>query len=71
MDLGSPTELTFEGFLVIENSTRPNRPVYLIENGKKRGITSPAVLERFGGWNKVYEIPAEIIAKYPKGEPIK
>lgn len=71
MDLGSLTELTFEGFLVIEDSTRPNRPVYLIENGKKRGITSPAVLERFGGWNKVYEIPAEIIAKYPEGDPIK
>ena len=71
MDLGDMTELTFEGFLVIENTTRPHRPVYLIENGKKRGITSPAVLDRFGGWNKVYEIPAEIISKYPEGEPIK
>jgi len=70
MALGKMTELTFEGFLVIENSTRPNRPVYLIENSKKRGVTSPAVLERFGGWNNVYEIPAEIIAKYPEGEPI-
>lgn len=71
MAMGSMTELTFESFLVIENTTKPNRPVYLIENGKKRGITSPAVLERYGGWNNIYEIPAEIIAKYPEGEPIK
>jgi len=71
MRLGSTTDLTFEGHLVIEMSTRPNRPVYLIENGKKRGVTSPTVLSRFGGWDNVYEIPSEVIAKYPEGEPIK
>lgn len=71
MRLGSMTDLTFEGFLVIEIGSRPHRPVYLIEKGKKRGITSPAVLSRYGGWGKVYEIPAEIISKYPEGEPIK
>jgi len=44
--------------------------VYLIEAGKKRGVTSPRVLERLGGWSKVYEVPAEVIAGYPDGDPI-
>ena len=70
MPEGSMIDLTFEGSLVIEQSNRPNRPVYLIENNKKRGITSPSVLMRFGGWSKVYEIPAEVINKYSEGEPI-
>jgi hypothetical protein len=67
---GAMIDLTFEGSLIIEQSNRPGRGVYLIENGKKRGITSPQVLQRFGGWNKVFEVPADIIAKYPDGEPI-
>ena len=71
MTRGEMIELTFEGCLVIEMSNRPNRPVYLIENGRKRGVTSPAVLQRLGGWDKVYEVPAEVIAKYPEGEPIR
>ncbi|RLE01799.1 MAG: hypothetical protein DRJ11_08795, partial [Candidatus Aminicenantes bacterium] len=71
MTRGEMIELTFEGCLVIEMSNRPNRPVYLIENSRKRGVTSPAVLQRLGGWDKVYEVPAEIIAKYPEGEPIR
>ncbi len=71
MDEGPMIDMTFEGHLVIENTNRPNRPVYLIERGKKRGITSPAVLQRFGGWKNVYEVPAEVIAKYPEGEPVK
>jgi hypothetical protein len=62
--------LTFEGRLVIEQSDRKNRPVYLIENGRRRGVTSPAVLTRLGGWGKVLEVPAEVIAAYPEGEPI-
>jgi len=70
MEEGAPIDLTFEGSLIIEQSNRPGRGVYLIENGEKRGITSPKVLQRFGGWNKVFEVPAEIIAKYPDGEPI-
>ena len=70
MPEGGMIDLTFEGYLVIEQSNRPNRPVYLIENNKKRGITSPSVLMRFGGWSKVYEIPVEVINKYPEGEPI-
>ncbi|MGD9346522.1 MAG: hypothetical protein PVH84_11695 [Candidatus Aminicenantes bacterium] len=71
MEEGPVLDLSFEGELIIELSTRPNRPVYLIENGKKRGVTSPRILERLGGWDRVYEVPAEIINSYPDGEPIK
>lgn len=71
MTKGEMIKLSFEGCLVIEMSNRPQRPVYLIEKGKKRGVTSPAVLQRLGGWDKVYEVPPEVIAKYPDGEPIK
>jgi len=71
MDKGSVLDLSFEGELIIELSSRPNRPVFLIENGKKRGVTSPRVLQRLGGWERVYEVPAEIINSYPDGEPIK
>ena len=70
MDEGEMIDLTFEGRLVIEQGSRPNRSVYLIEAGKKRGVTSPRVLERLGGWSKVYEVPAEVIAGYPDGDPI-
>jgi len=71
MEMGTMIDLTFEGKLIIENSSRPNRSVYLIEGGKKRGITSPQVLQRFGGWGNVFEVPPEVISKYPDGEPIK
>jgi len=70
MEEGEMIELTFEGRLIIEMGNRPNRGVYLIEDGKKRGLTSPRVLERFGGWAKVLEVPAEVIQRYPDGDPI-
>ncbi|MFW6159927.1 MAG: hypothetical protein ACOC57_02150 [Acidobacteriota bacterium] len=71
MEEGPVIELTFDGCLIIEQSSRPNRPVFLIEDGKKRGITSPVVLQRLGGWSRVFEVPAEVIAKYPEGEPVR
>jgi len=72
MEEGRMISLTFEGFLVIEQSNRQGRGVYLIENGKKRGVTSANLItQRFGGWDNVYEVPAEVIRKYPDGEPIK
>jgi hypothetical protein len=70
MSEGEMIDLTFEGRLVMEQGNRPNRSVYRIENGRKRGLTSPQVLQRFGGWARVFEVPAEVIAKYPDGEPI-
>ncbi|MFC2168825.1 hypothetical protein ACFLRW_07565 [Acidobacteriota bacterium] len=72
MSEGRSISLTFEGLLVIEQSNRQGRGVYLIENGKKRGVTSPNLItQRFGGWDNVYEVPAEVIRKYPDGEPIR
>jgi len=71
MEEGPMIQLSFEGCLVMEKSSRPNRSVYLIENGKKRGVTSPRVLERLGGWDRVYEVPREVIESYPEGQPIK
>jgi len=70
MEEGPMIDLRFEGYLIIEQSNRPQRPVYLIQGGKKRGLTSPSVLQRFGGWGKVHEVPKEVIDKYPEGEPI-
>ncbi|MFC2163383.1 hypothetical protein ACFLT2_00125 [Acidobacteriota bacterium] len=70
MEEGPLLDLSFEGWLVIESSNRQNRPVYLIENGKKRGVTSPQVLQRLGGWDRVIEVPGEIINNYPDGDPI-
>lgn len=70
MEAGETIDLSFEGRMVIEQSSRPNRPVYLIEDGKRRGLTSENLLRRYGGWSRVYEVPAEVIASYPEGEPI-
>jgi len=67
---GEMINLTFEGLMVIEKSNRANRPVYLIRDGQKHGLTSPAVVMRFGGWNRVYEVPREVIDGYPEGDPI-
>lgn len=70
MPEGRLISLSFEGLLVIEQSNRPDRSVYLIQSGKKRGITSPQVLQRYGGWGKVFEVPREVIDAYPDGEPV-
>lgn len=70
MALGEPVALTFNGCLVMDMVASPNRPVFLIENGKKRPLSSPAVLNRYGGWKAVFEVPAAVIAPYPEGEPV-
>ncbi len=70
MQQGDLIDLNFEGRMIIEQSNRPNRPVYLIENGKRRGITSEHLLRRYGGWSRVYEVPAEVVSSYSEGEPI-
>jgi hypothetical protein len=63
-------DLTFEGRMIIEQSTRKNRGVYLIQGGKKRPLARPDVVERLGGWGQVYEVPREIIDGYEEGAPI-
>jgi hypothetical protein len=71
MEEGPMVELTFEGLMIMDMIERPNRSVYLIEGGKKRGITSANLVQRYGGWDRVYEVPIEVINKYPEGEPIR
>ncbi len=71
MVLGMPIALTFNGCLVMDKLAYPNRPVFLIENGTKRPITSPAALTRFGGWKAVFEVPADVIGTYPLGDPVQ
>ena len=56
MEEGSLIDLNFEGYLIIEQGTRPNRPVYLIQNSKKRGITSPRLLARYGGYSPFFTV---------------
>ncbi len=68
---GKPIKETFEGRLVMEDLKISGIPVYLIKNGKKCPLSSPAVLKRYGGWKSVYKVPSEIIRKYPEGEAIK
>ncbi len=70
MRTGDSIDRSFEGLMVVEPGTLPNRPVFLIQGGKKRGLTKADLVLRYGGWKKVFEIPKEIIAAYPDGEPI-
>jgi hypothetical protein len=70
MKKGATIDLNFEGKLIIEQSSRANRGVYLIEHGRKRGLTRPELVDRFGGWSRVYEVPRDVIDAYPEGEPI-
>ncbi|MGB2906275.1 MAG: hypothetical protein WBB73_04190 [Candidatus Aminicenantaceae bacterium] len=71
MPEGPMVDLTFDGLMIIEMTERTNRAVYYIENGKKRGITAANLVQRYGGWDKVFEVPLEILNKYPLGEPIR
>ena len=71
MPRAEPIALTFGGCLVMDMIAYPNRPVFFIENNKKRPLSSPAALNRFGGWKAVFEVPATVIEAYPLGEPIE
>jgi hypothetical protein len=71
MARGEPIALTFSGCLIMDQIEFPNRPVFFIENGKKRPLSSPAALNRFGGWKAVFEVPAPVIESYPLGQPVE
>jgi hypothetical protein len=45
-------------------------PVWRIEGGQKRHVTSPTVLARFGGWSNVRIVPDSALASLPLGAPI-
>jgi hypothetical protein len=71
MASGPPIALTFDGCLVMAMIEYPDRPVFLIENGKKRPLASPSVLTRLGGWKAVFEVPAAVIESYPLGSAVE
>jgi hypothetical protein len=70
MRVGAPIELTFEGQMVMLAGGGRNRAVYRIEDGRKRVIARPDLLNRYGGWARVFEVPREVIDRYPDGTPI-
>jgi len=70
METEEMIDLTFEGRMIIEQSTRKDRSVYLIQAGKKRPIARPDIVGRLGGWGRVYEVPQEIIDGYEEGDRI-
>jgi hypothetical protein len=71
MAVGPPIALTFDNCLIMDLVEYPDRPVFLIENGKKRPLASPAALNRFGGWKAVFAVAAPILETYPLGEPVQ
>ncbi|UCC38233.1 MAG: hypothetical protein JSV96_10300 [Candidatus Aminicenantes bacterium] len=71
MEKGPMIDLTFEGYIIIQLGRPRGSPVYLIEEGKKRGLASIQVLRRLGGWDNVFDVPVEVIKKYPDGEVLR
>jgi hypothetical protein len=71
MSRGRMIDQTFDGQMVMEPNAAKGSTIYLIERGTKRGLTRVDLVSRYGGWGKVYEIPRDIIAAYPDGEPIR
>jgi hypothetical protein len=53
---------------IVRETDKPE--VKLIEGGKTRWITSPAVLARYGGWGAVNVVPSQSLAAIPVGSPI-
>jgi len=45
--------------------------VYLIDGNKKRHVTSPDIMSRYGfDWNKVRSVPASVVAAIETGAPL-
>jgi hypothetical protein len=53
---------------VVRETDRPE--VKLITAGQARWITSPSVLDRFGGWGVVRLVPSQSLSGIPGGPPI-
>ncbi len=46
-------------------------PVYLIDNGQKRWVTSPAVMDKFYfSWNAIQSVPNIVLSFVPSGSDI-
>lgn len=44
--------------------------VWLMQHGTKRHITTPAVLNKYGGWKMVRVVPNLALASIPAGQPV-
>jgi len=45
--------------------------VFLIDNGRKRGIASPAAMNKYHfAWNRIYRVPRILLASIPDGDVI-
>jgi hypothetical protein len=71
MEEGDPIDLNFNGSLVADQNPRPNRPIYLIRGGKKCPLARAELVEGYGGWKKIYEVPSEVLESYSEGELIQ
>ncbi len=70
MAVGAPIQLTFNGRMIMVDRKFAGRPVYLVRNGRRCLIGSPAGVENRGGWKSIVELPAEIVDGYPEGDPV-
>lgn len=59
------------GLLIRQYGNQEGRPVYRIENGKKRHITSPETFnQRHYDWKDIIEVSANILNQFDEGLPI-
>jgi hypothetical protein len=65
---GTPAS-RWEGKLVVASN---DQKIYLIQNGRKRWITSPDVMQKHGfRWDAVNRVPPAELAALPEGEPVQ
>jgi hypothetical protein len=62
----SGPQITSGAYLAIAQETM--KTVYLVDNGHKRGITSPAVMDKFWfNWSQVKPVPQSLLDGLPDG----
>ncbi len=71
MPEAAPIDMGFEGMMVMDQRSYPGRPVFRIQEGRKCPLDSSRVLDRLGGWSRVFEVPVEVLNAYPDGEPVR
>ncbi|HEY3034606.1 MAG TPA: hypothetical protein VGJ54_08110 [Streptosporangiaceae bacterium] len=61
--------ITSGAYLAIAQETM--QTVYLVDNGQKRGVTSPAVMDKFYfNWNQIRKVPQSTLDALPTGAPL-
>ncbi len=58
-----------DGAILAKDPNLP--PVYLIDNGQKRWVTSPAVMDKFYfSWQTIHAVPNIVLSFVPSGSDI-